>query len=226
MNSQSYTNKYTGQKQWTNATCNDIEVKLRDPTQINQVKPQIEKIVNDVLNKYGVAYFIDPVKTQTWEERQADFLNAVEHEEGLLVILFAIISVVAVFLIFCIFFMIVMEKTRDVGILKSVGATSTSIAAIFLSYGLAIGIVGGGLGLLLGWLIIHNINGLHAWLGRVFHVKIWDAKTYLFDTIPNTMDSRDAIIIVSVAILASVLGALVPAIRAARMNPVEALRWE
>ena len=57
-------------------------------------------------------------------------------------------------------------------------------------------------------------------------VEIWSAKTYLFDTIPNTMDGRDVAVIVSVAILSSVLGALVPAIRAARMNPVEALRWE
>ena len=56
--------------------------------------------------------------------------------------------------------------------------------------------------------------------------RFWDPKTYLFDTIPNTMERRDVAVIVSIAILSSVLGALVPAIRAARMNPVEALRWE
>ena len=122
--------------------------------------------------------------------------------------------------------MIVMEKTRDIGIVKSVGATSSSIAGIFLGYGLTIGIFGGGMGLLMAYLVVHNINELHAWMGEHFGIQIWNAKTYLFDTIPNTMDAHDVIVIVSVAILSSVLGALVPAIRAARMNPVEALRWE
>jgi lipoprotein-releasing system permease protein len=82
------------------------------------------------------------------------------------------------------------------------------------------------MGLLLGYLIVHNINELHAWMGRELGVKIWDAKTYLFDTVPNTMETRDVVVIVTVAVLASVGGAIVPAIRAARMNPVEALRWE
>jgi len=63
-------------------------------------------------------------------------------------------------------------------------------------------------------------------MGRRLHVQIWNAKTYLFDTIPNTMNTQDVVVIVSVAILSSVLGAIVPAIRAARMNPVESLRWE
>ena len=87
-------------------------------------------------------------------------------------------------------------------------------------------VFGGGMGLLMAYLVVHNINQLHAWMGEHFGIQIWNAKTYLFDTIPNTMDAYDVIVIVSVAILSSVLGALVPAIRAARMNPVEALRWE
>jgi lipoprotein-releasing system permease protein len=67
---------------------------------------------------------------------------------------------------------------------------------------------------------------LHADLGYYFHVEIWSAKTYQFSTIPNTMSETDVVVIVTVAVLSSVLGALVPAIRAARMNPVETLRWE
>jgi lipoprotein-releasing system permease protein len=150
----------------------------------------------------------------------------VEKEKLLTVFLFAIISVVAIFLIFCIFYMVVAEKTRDIGIIKSVGATAEGVAAIFLGYGLAIGVVGAGLGLLASWLLVRNINEIHTWLGKQMGITVWNPEVYLFDKIPNTMNPREVAFITAVAVVASVIGALVPAIRAARMNPVEALRWE
>jgi lipoprotein-releasing system permease protein len=142
------------------------------------------------------------------------------------------ISIVAIFLIFCIFYMIVVEKTKDIGIIKSVGSTSTGVAGIFLGYGLAIGIVGSMLGLLLGYLIVTYINEIHTWIGAVTEklfgepFYMWNPEVYAFDTIPNTMNPHEVFWIVLIAIISSVLGALVPAMRAARMNPVEALRWE
>ncbi|HEX4052829.1 MAG TPA: FtsX-like permease family protein [Tepidisphaeraceae bacterium] len=227
MGASTYTSASTGQEETEPARCSEILISLNPGVDPYAAKPQISAAVDAVMQKFDL-YYPDPgqLRVETWDEKQQDFLSAVEHEKSLLVILFAIISIVAIFLIFCIFFMIVMEKTRDIGIVKSVGATSSSIAAIFLGYGLSIGLLGGGLGLLLAYLVVHNINQLHAWLGVHFHIQIWNAKTYLFDTIPNTMDGHDIAVIVSVAILSSVLGALLPAIRAARMNPVEALRWE
>src|SRR5205814_7358470 len=95
-----------------------------------------------------------PIEVQTWKEVHEDFIHAVEKEKGLVTILFGLISIVAVFLIFCIFYMIVVEKTRDIGIIKSVGATSGGIAASVLGHGMASGIVGGFLGLGAGWLIV------------------------------------------------------------------------
>lgn len=82
------------------------------------------------------------------------------------------------------------------------------------------------MGLLLAWLIVSNINELHAWLGRVLEVQIWNPEVYAFDTIPNTMDPVEVTVIMTVAVISSVLGALVPAIRAASMEPIEALRYE
>jgi lipoprotein-releasing system permease protein len=227
MGASAYTDANTGQQETEPARCSEILISVNPGVDPHAVKAKVVDAVDAVMRKFGL-YYPEPgsLRIETWDEKQKDFLNAVEHEESLLVILFAIISVVAIFLIFCIFFMIVMEKTRDIGIVKSVGATSSSIAGIFLGYGLSIGLFGGGMGLLLAYLVVHNINQLHAWMGEHLHIQIWNAKTYLFDTIPNTMDAHDVVVIVSVAILASVLGALVPAIRAARMNPVEALRWE
>lgn len=82
------------------------------------------------------------------------------------------------------------------------------------------------LGLLIGYLIVHNINTLHAWLGTALHVQVWDPEVYAFDTIPNTLEPFRVAWILGIAVVASIIGALVPAIRAARLNPVEALRWE
>ena len=91
------------------------------------------------------------------------FLKAIEHEIALTTTLFALISVVAVFMIFCIFYTIVAEKTRDIGILKAVGGSAWGVAQIFLTYGAAIGFVGGGLGIAISLRdrpkYINEING-------------------------------------------------------------------
>ena len=86
--------------------------------------------------------------------------------------------------------------------------------------------MGAALGFGIGFVIVHNINTIHTWLGKALGVVVWDPEVYAFDTIPNTMDPTEVTVIITVAIVASVLGALVPAYRAARMHPVEALRWE
>jgi lipoprotein-releasing system permease protein len=223
MNAQEYTDAATGQKRVEPARTHDIRVGLKPEADLQAARNKIQGIVEEVLGKQSPT---EGVRVQTWLIFNADYISAIENEMVLVVALFGIISIVAIFLIFCIFYMIVVEKTKDIGIIKSVGATSQGVAGIFLGYGLAIGLVGAGLGLLVGFLIVHNINFLHAQIAKIMGVQIWNPKTYIFDTIPNTLDPFKVSIIMAVAVVSSVIGALVPAWRAARLHPVEALRWE
>jgi lipoprotein-releasing system permease protein len=206
------------------ARTTDIQISVREGVDQHAVKAKVDLIVKQIALEKGI--HPDLLRVQTWEETHATFIGAVENEKLLVTFLFAIISVVAIFLIFCIFYMIVMEKTRDIGIIKSVGATSQGIAAIFLGYGAAIGVVGAMLGLGLAYLIVSNINTIHEWLGKALGVQMWNPEVYLFDTIPSSMNPPEVIVIVAAAIVSSIIGALVPAVRAARMHPIEALRWE
>jgi len=211
------------------ARTSTIDIKVKPGVDMYKVLPKIEEIAAQVFEEKSretgrVIGF--PVFVETWEESQRVWIGAIEKEKMLVTFLFGMISIVAIFLIFCIFYMIVQEKTKDIGIIKSVGATSCGVAGIFLGYGLAIGIVGAGAGLLMGYLIVHNINELHTWMGKAMGVQIWNPEVYAFDTIPNTMNPVEVFWIVLIAIVASVLGSLVPAARAAQMHPVEALRWE
>jgi len=162
----------------------------------------------------------------TWEQKHATLLGAVEGEKGLLVVLFSFISLVAVVMIGVIFYMIVLEKTRDIGILRALGAGQAQVAGIFLGYGLVIGVIGAGLGLALALTIVWNLNEIQSLLFHWFGFQMWNPQTYYFDQIPERIDPTEATVITLVAIVCSVLGSVVPAILAARVDPVNSLRHE
>jgi lipoprotein-releasing system permease protein len=221
-----YTDADTGKEVIEPARCSEIQIKVKPGTDREALIAAITPMIRAINGRAESELAIAPLVVETWEAQRQQFLAAVEKEKLLMTILFGVISLVAVFLIFCILYMIVVEKTRDIGIIKSVGATSGGVAAIFVGYGFAIGVVGGGAGLVAGYIFLRYINEIHDAIARATGFTMWDPRTYAFDRIPSELDPLTAAIVVTVAILSAVVGAVLPAVRAARLNPVEALRFE
>ena len=168
----------------------------------------------------------EPLRIATWEDKQGPLLAAIAVEKGILNVLLFLIVAVAGFGILAIFSMIVSEKTRDIGILKALGAPSRGIMQIFLCYGLLLGVVGALLGSGIGLWLANNINEVENWLaGRTGH-HLFDPKIYYFDRIPTDIQATPVLIVNLGAIAVAVLFSILPAIRAARLHPVQALRYE
>ncbi len=167
------------------------------------------------------------VDVYTWEDLQRPLIAAIEKEKVLVTILFGLISLVAIVLLGCIFYMIVEKKTKDIGILKSLGASGRGVAGLFVVYAAAIGVVGAALGTLLGSAFVWNINTIQDKLAQLNPaLKVWSPDVYSFDKIPEVVKQQDAMWIAIVAVIASMVGSLIPAFLAARVWPVKALRYE
>jgi lipoprotein-releasing system permease protein len=157
---------------------------------------------------------------------QARLIAEYKKQMGILLLIFGLVSLGIILLVFCIFYLIVMTRRKDIGILKASGVSSPSVAAMFVLFGTAVGIVGAAVGIGLGWLIIDNINGIEQAIASVFGIKLWKASTYLFTQIPNTMHWGSVLWITTAGIVAAAAGSLIPAIAAARVKPVETLQYE
>jgi lipoprotein-releasing system permease protein len=197
------------------ASVNSIQIKLREGADLDHVRDRLRK-----------AFPADLYAVATWKDKQGPLLAAVDMEMAVLNILLFLIIAVAGFGILAIFFMIVVEKTRDIGILKSLGARASGIAGIFLGYGLFLGIVGAGAGLALGLAIAVNINTIRAGVEWCTGQRVFDPSIYYFFKIPTIIDPATITWIVAGAIGIAVASSVLPALRAARLHPVEALRHE
>lgn len=139
-------------------------------------------------------------------------------------LLFLIIAV-AGFGILATFFMIVVEKTRDIGTLKALGASNGGVMSIFLSYGLLLGITGSGVGLVGGLVFVRYINQIAGLLERLTGQVVFDPTVYYFKDIPTTVHPFTLAWVMGGAVMIAVMASVLPAMRAARMNPVQALRF-
>jgi lipoprotein-releasing system permease protein len=162
----------------------------------------------------------------TWEDKQGPLLAAIAIEKGILNVLLFLIVGVAGFGILAIFTMIVIEKTRDIGILKALGASNAGVMNIFLGYGLLLGVVGAVLGTSLGLSITIYINEIEKLLGRLTGQEIFPRSVYYFDQIPTFINPTSVVLVNLGAVAIAVVFSILPALRAALLHPVQALRYE
>ncbi|QDU73300.1 Lipoprotein-releasing system transmembrane protein LolE [Bremerella volcania] len=191
-----------------------------------RLKPGVD--LNQFTNKLRAAFPAEthPFRIQSWKDMQGPLLAAVQMEKTILNILLFLIIGVAGFGILATFYMIVVEKTKDIGILKSLGASGGGIMSIFVGYGLSLGIVGSGVGCILGLLFVWNINHIAKLIEMITGREVFDPTIYYFQEIPTIVEPAAIAMVVFGAMLIAVLASVLPAIRAARLHPVEALRYE
>ena len=196
-------------------TATSIQIRLKEGVDLNMVRDKLRAAFPPQF--YGV---------ETWRDKQGPLLAAVQMETAILNILLFLIIAVAGFGILAIFYMIVVEKTRDIGILKSLGASSSGIMGIFLTYGLSLGMLGSGVGLVIGLLFVFYINKIADLLSWLTGQPLFDPSIYYFQQIPTIVDPVTVGWVVFGAVAIAVLASILPARRAARLHPVEALRHE
>lgn len=167
-----------------------------------------------------------PLVVRSWEDLFGSFLSALKLEKLGLFIVLAIIVLVAAFNIATTLIMVVMEKHKDIAILRSMGATSRSIMKIFVLEGLIIGSLGTGLGTTLGVLLAMQADPIIKGLEGVLKIKIFDQTVYGMDRFPSVVIPEDVVKVVLVAMTICLLATVYPAFRASRMDPGEALRYE
>lgn len=191
-----------------------VEIFIANPNALQQMRTRISQQVQR------------PLVLSDWEQQHQNFFDALQTQGSVMFIILSMIVVVAAFNIISSLIMLVKEKGTDIAVLRTMGATRGSIMRIFGIAGVAIGVGGTLVGLVLGLLIAANAEPIRAFLSGLLGVTIFPPEVFFLSSLPSRTNPSEVMLIVSVALGLSFLATLYPAWRAAQYDPVEALRYE
>jgi lipoprotein-releasing system permease protein len=192
----------------------NLEVMAENVEQVERIKPELAKAL-------GPGF-----QLRDWQQANANLFGAIEVERTVMFLILTLIIIVAAFNIISGQIMLVKEKGRNIAIMRTMGATRGAILRVFLLSGASIGIFGTFLGCILGISFALNIETIRQWLERLTGTQLFDPVVYFLSRLPAIVDWTEVAVIVGMALVLTLLASLYPAWRAARLDPVEALRYE
>jgi lipoprotein-releasing system permease protein len=192
-----------------------IEVMVRDPAHVQTVTHDIR-----------LALFDDPVRVIDWTQSNDSFFAAVQVEQNVMFLILTLIILVAAFNVVSSLIMMVKDKTRDIAVLRTLGASRAAVMRIFLMCGASVGVTGTVTGMVLGVVFCWNIERIRQGLQSLTGTKLFDPEVYYLEHLPAKLEPATVVQVVLMALTLSLLATLYPSWRAARTDPVEALRNE
>ncbi len=200
-----------------------IHIKFNEGIGLEEGTSKVKEIWGKYLEqKKGVINYklLENVQVDSWKNFSKAVVAMAETQQTMIIICFFLIGIITAFIVLVVFYMVVSHKSKDIGILKSVGAGQVSILSLFLSFGFMIGVLGSAIGALIGWPFIVYINEIFDF----FNIQLWDKRYSSILVVPNEIDPKVLSVIIISAIGACLLGALLPSWRAARMKCVDTLQ--
>jgi len=191
-----------------------LEIKVVDPDAVWQQKGAVQTALGPNVRLFD------------WQQSSAAFFNAVQTERNVMFLILTLIIVVAAFNVISSMIMLVKDKGRDIAILRTMGATRGTIMRIFFMAGASVGVVGTTLGFFLGLGFCENIERIRAFLQSLTGTDLFNPEIYFLSQIPIVVDSGEVGTVVGLSLALSFLATIYPSWRAARLDPVEALRYE